>query len=156
MKGKILWLVVAVVVIAAAGFYFWPRISRAPASTDQQVGAASQNTVSLDRDPRMSGMWQSTTDAKFTREIRADGVMIDHYVGDTTPGIPGEWSVVDPSKEDAVKTKAQSFPGKTIIKVVWEGGSETTYFAVNFIDERSMTTTDLTGKGEVTTYTHLQ
>ncbi len=103
----------------------------------------------------MSGLWQSTIDAKFTREIRPDGVMIDRYEGDMGAGTGGEWSVIDPEGEPVLKDRAGALSGMTVIKVVWDGGVETTYFAVNKLDEHSLTTTDLSGQGAVTVYTKI-
>ncbi len=147
------WIVAAVVIIAAGAFYFWSSKTEAPAMAEtgmQQQAAATQENAG---DPAMSGMWQSNTDAKFTREIRPDGVMIDRYEGDMGAGTGGEWSVVDPAKESVISDRAAALSGMTVIKVVWDGGVETTYFAVNKLDGKSMTTTDISGRGAVTVYT---
>ncbi len=146
------WIVAAVVIIAAAVFYFWPSISAAPA-TSGQATTTPQATEQSSKD--VSGTWRSQTDAKFTREIRTDGVIIDRYEGDTTAGVNGEWVVVDAATETGLTTPATSLAGLTVIKVVWEGGVETTYFAINSVDEKTLTTTDLTGKGEVTIYSRI-
>jgi len=152
MNGILGW-VVAAIAIVIGGYYFWSQSKEVPApaaetGTEQQT-PVTQNTAG---DPRMAGLWQSTTDVKFTREIRADGVMIDRYVGDVGAGVGGQWSVVDPTKETVLASRAEALGGMTVIKVVWEGGVETTYFSVNKLADTSMTTTDLTGRGAVTIY----
>ncbi len=151
MNSNAGWVVAAVVIIAAGVFYFWPSISTAPATNNGQATTTSQGTQQSARD--ISGNWRSNTDAKFTREIRTDGVIIDRYEGEPTAGLNGEWSVVaNPATESGITVPAASLAGLTVIKVVWEGGVETTYFVVNELEVDSMTTTDLTGRGEVTVY----
>ena len=148
-----------VVALAAVAFYFVPSVREAvlPTQTAQnaepqapeQTGPVKENIG----DPKMSGLWQSQTDLKFTREIRPDGVMIDRYKGDTSAGAGGEWSTSDAAGAAVAGIKlAANLSGLPIIKVVWEGGVETTFFAVNKLDDNSMTTTDLSGKGSVTIY----
>lgn len=155
MNGMMGWIVAAVVIVASGVFYFWPQIMKAPVAVEQgapeQTGEVKENVG----DPMMSGLWQSNTDAKFTREIRPDGVMIDRYEGDMGAGTGGEWSVVDPAQETPLAGIAANYAGMTVIKVVWDGGVETTYFAVNKLDEKSLTTTDLSGRGAVTVYTKI-
>lgn len=152
MNGKMGWVFAAIVLIAAAAYFFWPASTTAPVVTEgapEQTGGVQENIG----DPAMNGMWQSTTDAKFTREIRPDGVMIDRYEGDVGAGTGGQWSTSDAAGAAAdnvtVPANLASLP---IIKVVWAGGVETTYFAVNKLTADSMTTTDLTGRGAVTVY----
>ncbi len=150
------WVVAAIVIIAAGVFYFWPQMSKAPADTGAQQATSTPQTSNTKEnigDPKMSGMWQSKTDAKFTREIRPDGVMIDRYEGDAGAGTGGEWSTVNASALPANSKLAANLSGLPIIQVVWDGGVETTFFVVNKVDDKTMTTTDLTGRGEVTTYT---
>lgn len=148
------WVVAAVVIIAAGVFYFWPQVMKAP-STAQNTEQASTQTQPTAQ-PDMPGTWRSDKDAKFTREIRADGVIIDHYEGEPTAGVNGQWSAVaDVSAEAGLTIPAAALAGKTVIKVVWEGGAETTYFAIDSLTGSAMTTTDLSGRGEVNTWTRL-
>lgn len=151
-KGS--WVAVVVVLVVALGaFYFWPSLQTG--LQNQMEQQAAHGGMEATRDPMMSGLWQSNTDAKFTREIRPDGVVIDRYEGDMGAGVGGEWSVVDPAMESALTVPAINLAGMTVIKVVWDGGVETTYFSVNSLSETTLTTTDLTGRGEVTTYTKI-
>ena len=156
MNGATGWIVAVIVAVAAIGFYFWPMMTKAPSeTTTTQQGAPEQTGTVKENvgDPMMSGLWQSTTDAKFTREIRPDGVMIDRYEGDVGAGVGGEWSTSNAAAAIADKfTVSANLSALPIIKVVWEGGAETTYFAVNKLDASSMTTTDISGKGTVTIY----
>lgn len=153
MKGMIGWIVAAIVVIAAAAYYFNSNEEAVPAANDQ---AQVQQTTSVSEGSaaeEMSGTWRSDTDAKFTREIRADGVIIDRYEGDATAGINGEWSIVNPAEERAITALAANFPNKTVVRAEWEGGVEVTYFVISEVTSTKLVTTDLSGTGSVTTYT---
>lgn len=158
---KTLGILIAVIVLAGAGYYVWSNQEASMAADDaSRVAAnsqAAQNNVSdtggaENREAAMAGTWRSNTDAKFTREIRADGTMIDRYEGDTSAGVNGEWSIVDPTKE-SLGVPASSLTGTTVVKIEWEGGVEVTYFAINSLTNSALRITDLTGRGEVTTFT---
>ncbi len=149
------WIVAAVVVIAAGGFYFWPTLMQAPATTPEEVATTTPAAGDSTRDPMMSGTWKSNTDAKFTREFRNDGVVIDRYEGDVGAGVGGSWEVVDPAKESALLSRATALAATTVIKMTWENGVEVTYMAVNKLEDKSMTTTDLSGTGKVTVFTKI-
>lgn len=155
MNNMMGWIVAAIVVVAAGVFYFWPQLSQAPAeqSGQQATTTASGAQQGVDR-AQMTGTWRSTTDSKFTREFRADGVIYDRYEGDAIAGTGGSWSVVlDASRETGLTVPAANLIGKTVIKAEWEDGSLITYFTVDALSGTSMTTTDLTGNGKVTIYT---
>lgn len=144
-------VVAAVVVVLGAAYYFLPMMqATAPAEEGAPTNAGSQT-----EDPSVQGTWRSQTDAKFTREMRQDGVIIDRYEGDPTPGINGSWEVVDPRSATGLIVPVASLAGMTVIKASWENDSVVTYFAVNAISETAMTITDLSGNGEVTTFTRI-
>ena len=150
------WIIAAVVVIAAGTFYFWPTLMQAPAPSNGEQNATSTSEIAgKPLAEQMAGNWRSNTDAKFTREIRQDGVMIDRYEGDTSAGINGSWSVVNPAQEEALSSMASTLGNVSVIKVVWEGGVETTYFKVDSLGATSMTITDLSGAGGVTVFTKI-
>ena len=152
MNKNIGWIVAVVVALAAITFYFWPQLSQAPAG--QQTATTTPTSTGQSDTAQMAGTWRSTTDAKFTREFRADGVIYDRYEGDATAGVGGTWGVVlDPSREPMLAVLSASLAGKTVIKAVWEDGAETTFFTVDSVSNTSMTTTDLSGRGAVTVYT---
>ncbi len=154
MKGMIGWLVAAAVVIAAAAYYFNNQPAAVTSTSDETQVMPTQTEVSQgSASESMSGTWRSDSDAKFTRELRSDGVIIDRYEGDATPGINGEWSIVNPTQEPAITAIAASFPNKTVVKAEWEGGVEVTYFVISDVTATKLVTTDLSGRGVVTTYT---
>lgn len=156
MNGMIGWLVAAIILIGA-GVYFYSNngsmssTDTASTTTQEQAGGTSQQAG----ENQLAGTWKSDSDAKFTREIRADGVIIDRYEGDATAGINGSWTLVNPEQESILSDRAASLVGKNVVRAEWEGGVEVTYFVVS-VDGNKMTTTDLTGRGAVTTYTKVQ
>lgn len=83
------------------------------------------------------GTWQSTDDAKFTREFDANGQAADRYQGDKSADMNGTWQLF---RGDSPPTK---FAGKTdyvsdaIYLAVTEGG-DTQLFAIDGIDARSL------------------
>lgn len=156
MNAKTLTTIIVLIALGVGAFYFWPMMATAPSDTSSMEQTSQTQNEETYRDPMMSGTWRSNTDAKFTREMRQDGVIIDRYEGEASAGINGTWSVVDPGTEVGLTVPAESLQGMTVIKVVWEGGVETTYFAVNALSETSLTTTDLSGRSAVTVYTKVQ
>ena len=154
--GKMGWIVALVVIVAAGAYYFWPKTTEAPTGTNGTTTTQQQSSGTQLTENDVAGTWRSNTDPKFTREIRTDGAIIDRYEGEPTAGLNGEWSVVEnASAEPALSDMLSFVTGKTVIKVVWEGGIETTFFLVNDVSATEMTTTDLTGTGSVTTYTRI-
>jgi hypothetical protein len=143
MSGMTGWIVAVIAIIVAGFFYFWPQLSQAPGMQQEGTTEQSQDQGTRLRSP--VGIWQSTTGEKFTREIRADGVITDRYEGDTSAGINGQWKIVS-TDESA---------GPMVIEVSWENGVETTSFVVNSLDDDSMTTTELTGQQLVTTFVRI-
>lgn len=147
------WIVAAVVVVAAGTFYFWPTLMQAPGPQNTEQNATSTSEAAgKPLAEQMSGNWKSNADAKFTREIRQDGVMIDRYEGDASAGINGSWSVVNPAQEEMLSSIAGSLGNVSVIKVVWEGGVETTYFKIDALSDASMAITDLSGAGGATVF----
>lgn len=163
MNSKAVVGIVVVIAVAVAAYYFLPKNASAPISeeqayTEQQTQNNAQGTSEVSEGTlaaRMSGTWKSDTDGKFTREIRADGVMIDRYEGEPTAGINGEWFVVNPSMESALSSIAATLTGVSVIKVSWEGGAEVTFFSINSLNANTMTITDLSGRGGVTVFSKI-
>ena len=155
--GKTIAVVVAILVVAGAIYYLWPMMraqAPAPAITGVEQGT-SEPVQGAPLAEQLSGTWRSQTDASFTREMRADGVIIDRYEGDATAGVNGSWSAVNPAMEAPLAARAASLANTTVIKASWENDSVVTYFAVNTLTGTTMTITDLSGRGEVTTFTKI-
>jgi hypothetical protein len=39
------------------------------------------------------GTWQSTDDTRYSRQLSADGSVVEHYEGDPSPPTKGTWSI---------------------------------------------------------------
>ncbi len=150
MNTTIAW-VVGVIVVLGAGWYL---LMGMPDQQAAEQGAPEPNGQQFENigDPEMLGTWKSSSDTKFTREFRSDGVIYDRYEGDATAGMGGSWAVVDPAQEAPLASLAASLAATTVIKATWNDGADVTYFSVNKLDEKSMTITDLSGRGGVTVF----
>lgn len=100
---------------------------------------------------RIVGMWQSTDDPKFSREIRNDGVVIDTYAGETDGDSDGLWMVFTRDIPDP------AFPG--IIEdgaYLSMGMSETEklYFKILRVDTQSLELLFL-DRGNVLSFTRI-
>ena len=81
---KTIWAVVIVVALAGAGYWYFSNQSapQSPQSQGEQAEAASvKPEVTLVVGESIVGKWQSTDDAKFAREFKADGTVVDSYDG---------------------------------------------------------------------------
>ena len=148
------WIVAVVIALGAAAYIWWPTTAgeALPVVTEQTAQTQQQPVTAQS----MAGMWRSNSDAKFTREFRADGVIYDRYEGDATAGAGGSWGIVlDLTRESALTVPAESLAGKTVVKATWENGVEVTYFSVDTLSPTSMTITDLSGRGGVTVFTKI-
>lgn len=106
------------------------------AATTQELSVYDQSAVG-DAARTMAnivGMWQSTEDPKFTREIRNDGVAVDRYNGES--GAEGLWMVFTKEIPD------QSFEGAiedgAVYLSIALGEDEKYYFKVIKADGKSL------------------
>ncbi len=173
MDSKLLLGLIAVVIVLGGAYYFWPAQSwpkeeiaskindvknSGSSNTNANGSTNTTNTsesVKLARDPMMSGIWKSDADAKFTREFRSDGVIVDRHVGGASAGVSGKWVPIDAFKEKALAPIFQSISGKTVIKVTWDLDGKTTYFTVDSLTATKLTTTDTASNGAMTTFTKI-
>ena len=103
--GRIITIGVLIVVIVVLSFAF----SRASATPPQPVAntAAVVPTSQTPSSPEvaivtntMVGKWRSIDDPKFTREFRADGIVVDRYEGDEHATSSGTWSAFTSANPD--------------------------------------------------------
>ncbi len=161
MKAFLLFIAFALLV--GIGYFVWPQVmsNGAPANsalehTSPKAGdekKAPPQTATTET--MMLGTWKSSSDPKFTREIRGDGVIIDRYEGDASAGVNGSWKIVPASEVNLPGIAPASLTSKTVIQAEWEGGVEITYFTISTVTANSLTITDLSGRGEVTTFTRI-
>ena len=159
MNTKIVWIVVAILLLGAA-FWFVTDYQKEGAD-DQQLSEGSTATDPNSvhnagiRDPMMSGTWKSTEDAKFTREFEADGTITDKYEGDVEATTVGSWKVVDPNTEIKLPVPAINLAGMTVIKTEW-GNGEVMYFSINTLTDTELEMTNLSGRGNILVFTKVK
>jgi hypothetical protein len=169
---KWLTIILALVILGGGAYYYFNPASESGSVEFGPDGSGSRVIPGSEADTNgvsdtggaetrltendVAGTWRSTTDAKFTREIRTDGIITDRYEGDATAGESGGWQAVDLMTETVPGIPAASLAGKTVIKVTWGDGTEVTYFTIDSVTRTTLVTTDLSGRGAVTTYTRVQ
>lgn len=166
---KWLAIILAVVLLGGTAYYFLtPAPMSETADQSAQEGSrvmagseAAQNNVSDTGGTEASnndipGTWRSKTDAKFTRTFTTGGIVTDRYEGDASAGMSGGWTAVDVLTETVPGIPTASLTGKTVIKVAWGDGTDITYFTIDSVTDTTLVTTDLSGRGAVTTYTKVQ
>src|SRR3989344_670586 len=103
MNKRVLTVGIAIIILGAIAYYVATnRTETVMGGVDSQMPAEGSNAdeMVVERDPLMSGKWESKEDAKFVREFRADGTVVDTYEGNASATMTGTWEVVDPIKED--------------------------------------------------------
>lgn len=114
---------------------------------------AAYNEDGTYNDP-MYGTWESTEDAKFTREFRSDGTVIDRYEGDASATATGTWSVVDPAAEaQFIDAPLGSLEGMSVVRIAFPEGNY--YFSINKITETELAMTYL-GRGNILVFTKVR
>ena len=154
MNSKTLWVVIVIILLAGATYWYSNGQSAQQAGPDQQVPASGESSAV---DPLMTGTWKSTDDAKFTRTFNADGTVTDAYEGDASATVTGTYTTVDPLKEPAGALGAvplESLTGVTVLKVTFPQ-SEVMYFSINKLTETSLTMTYL-GRGNILLFTKVR
>lgn len=114
-------------------------------SPSSKLSAADERTL-------LVGVWRSNEDAKFTREFRENGQVVDMYESVDMP-LPtqGIWSIVTDVSAEPVELAADF----TLRILKLEFPEETMYFGLS---ENTTTTLDLVylGRGGMLTFTKVQ
>jgi len=156
MNNKVLIGIVVVLAVAGGAYYFATTRSQSvePVSQGMPVPGSenSGNEMVVANDPAMNGRWQSTEDAKFMREFRADGTVVDTYEGNASATTMGTYMVIDPAAETGLPVPAANLAGMTIIKTTWSNGV-IMYFGVNSLTESDLKLVNLSGRGNILIFT---
>ena len=83
----------------------------------------------------LEGKWVSTEDAKFTREFKSDGTIIDEYEG-SAPDTNGNWTLF--TKEMPVEGFTGELEDEPIYLAIAMPESEALYFKITKIDEGTL------------------
>ena len=160
---KNLFLLIIVIAVAAAAYVYAPQLiqkdvamddaARTEAGLEAARKAAPAPVATKTGTELMVGTWQSTSDPKFKREFRADGVMIDAYEGDASAALNASWRLARAGTVTIPSVITAFGAGKIVVEAEWEGGVEVTFFTIDAVSDTSLTIADLTGRGEITSFT---
>ena len=165
MNKNILWIVVAVIVLGG-GWYIYSQGSAVPSSDVANSGESTQAASNNDVQPagskpdatlvlseNLQGKWQANDDAKFVREFKADGTVVDWYDNETKTS--GTYQIFTQLKPITV-----SFPLEVNAAYVQirEAGSqsETLNFKIGLSADASTLTLTYMDRGGATTYTRVK
>ncbi len=143
---------IIVLLLAGGAYWFYANPQKDDAKVTNTETSSPQAKMSPEAG-RAVGKWQSSEDAKFTREFREDGTATDIYEGDASATSNGTWSqVVD------VAAEPFQFPAvgdATFLKLVF--GSETYYFSVSAdTTADKLVLINLSGRGNVLSFTRVR
>ena len=131
----------------------------AAGSTTQDANTVSDTNstqvggeVASGNDPAMNGTWKSKEDAKFTREFNADGTVTDRYEGDASATMTGTYMFVDAGVETDLSVPASYLAGTKVIKTTWPDGT-ILYFAVQSVTATDLALVNLSGRGNILSFT---
>lgn len=83
-----IWIAIALLVVAGGLWYL--QQDAMPAETmEQAIGEGQEIDVADAVRENIIGAWRSMDDAKFVREFKADGMVVDSYEG--SADVEGEW-----------------------------------------------------------------
>ncbi len=149
MNNKV---IIGIVVLVLAGGAYWLY------TDSQKEGAKVADTTPAPQAKmnaeagRAVGKWQSTDDAKFTREFREDGTVTDMYEGDASATANGTWSQVVDVAAEPIQLPAVG--GATILKLVLDG--EAYYFAISAdTTADKLVLINLGGRGNILSFTRM-
>lgn len=83
----------------------------------------------------LQGKWVSVQDAKFTREFKDDGTVMDAYEG-SSPNVEGNWALF--TREVPVEGFVGELEDEPIYLAIAQPESETLYFKITKIDEDTL------------------
>ena len=95
-------LIALVVLIVGAGVGYYLGAGKNKSTQLPPDVKSAEHAKPADVRVTVVGVWQSTDDAKFTREFRSDGTFADRYQNDASATAEGQWVVfVGPGNEPA-------------------------------------------------------
>jgi len=162
MSNKVL---IGIVVLLLAGGAYWlytdSQKQNEASKLAQSLTAQDTNSMQVGgevapgNDPAMNGTWKSKEDAKFTREFNADGTVTDRYEGDASATMTGTYLFVDASVETDIPVPAVNLSGTKVIKTTWPDGT-ILYFAVQSVTATDLALINLSGRGNILSFTRVQ
>lgn len=92
-----MWIAIAICILVVGVWYV--QYDKASQIAEDEIGEGLEQDLAPIVREGIIGRWKSLDDAKFTREFKADGTLVDSYEGGDDLG--GTWTVFsDQSPED--------------------------------------------------------
>lgn len=161
MNTRAVTLGIAIIILAVLAYYVGTNRAvideaRVMANSDTAAGQSGKIAASEAYDPALAGTWQSTDDAKFTREFSADGTVTDRYDGDASATMSGTYAKVNPIEDAPLGISAEYLAEMpSVIKINWSDG-ESAYFGVSAVSTTSLALIHLSGRGNVLSFTKVR
>lgn len=143
--------IVLLIALALGAVYYFTA-----ARTASDNSNTSENTSNVVQDetangPAMTGTWRSNEDAKFTREFGAEGTVTDRYEGDASATETAPYAVIDPGTVEVPGVPAVSLSGMTVIRIDFASGPM--FFSINTLTDTELAMTNLSGRGNILSFT---
>ncbi|MFZ2555808.1 MAG: hypothetical protein WAZ27_00100 [Minisyncoccia bacterium] len=133
----LLLILVGLIVASGAGYFIGYdhgfKKGAVPIPVSVETNAVSDAAMVMSQ---IVGMWQSTDDPKFTREIRNDGVVIDSYAGGEDADSDGLWMVFTKEVPDEAFTGV--FEPNVAYLSMGMSETEKLYFKILRVDDESL------------------
>ena len=163
MNSKGVLIGIIALVLLSAGYWFYADFQKQGEPNRLAQGEAAQDTNSMQiggevapgNDPAINGTWKSKEDTKFTREFNADGTVTDRYEGDASATMTGTYMFVDAGVETDLPVPAANLAGTKVIKTTWPDGT-ILYFAVQSVTATDLALINLSGSGNILSFTRVQ
>lgn len=113
--------VMALALGAFGGYYFgYDRGYEKAANVQGVKTPVAEDSIAMDVLNKITGLWRSVDDSRFTREFRSDGTVADRYEGDEAATAGGVWNlftkdVPDPGFEGNLEDDA------VYVKIIMDG-----------------------------------
>jgi len=125
-KGGFSSVLFIIVILLLGGWFFYKSNNKAeaPIILEDNIGEGLEQDLAPIASQNIIGKWQSINDAKFVREFKADGVVIDNYGSEFT--LTDKWKVF--TKNSGLET---SFPLEDDTAYLeFSNGQESMYFKI--------------------------
>lgn len=144
-----------VLALSAAGYLWFKGLpptpgSGVPAATSTPEAATAEPPIGSIR-TGVVGSWRSDADAKFTREFRANGTVVDRYQGNDDATVTGSWHIVTDSS--SLPVQLRDLDAGTLLEISFP--EETLYFTVSKVDEDELVMT-YAGAGPTLSFTRVE
>lgn len=157
MNSKAVSIGIVIIIVAGAAYYFGTtRSSESGAQQSSTTTGTQQSGIGeyKEVDAKVVGTWKSQEDPKFTRTFSADGTVTDRYEGDASATETAAFVTIDPIVVEVPGVPAASLSDVTVIRIDFASGPM--FFSINTLTDTELAMTNLSGRGNILTFTKVQ